>query len=209
MFVVINNHVLQGSGGNFPQVCLYDAGAQLLGYTDTNIKIQHSKFQKVPTGQHHNKFESPRPEGMPDIQNGGLQAVGVWPLKGRERDLGTQQAPYLLLIKRHYDAICVASVFVKWPDSSTWILCVFFRHFQISPSTTHGDNVEQLADNPCSCYIVTAAGPANPTSHGTIATSTMTETMRYPENAFGSTTEELWTIIKTGKKSIFIKISIE
>ncbi|KAJ4394096.1 hypothetical protein N0V93_003313 [Gnomoniopsis smithogilvyi] len=113
---------LKGSGGNFPQVCLYDGGAQLLGYTDTAIKIQHSKFWKLKGGQHHWKFDSPRPEGMPFIQDGGLSAVGVWPIPGRERDLGTQQAPYLLLIKRHYDAICISGVYVHWPDSSTWIL---------------------------------------------------------------------------------------
>lgn len=76
---------------------------------------------------------------MPDVEDGAVRAVGVWPLKRtdpdspvawhkddwpwpKEKEYYTSgvQAPYLTLIKRHYDAICIAHVRVRWPDESQW-----------------------------------------------------------------------------------------
>lgn len=57
------------------------------------------------------------------LLNGGIAAVGVWPAEGRE-DLKSAQAAYVTMIKRHFDAICVASVHVEWPDKTRWTLCV-------------------------------------------------------------------------------------
>lgn len=62
-------------------------------------------------------------EGMPTIPNGGLTAVGIWPAPGHESQ-GSNQAVYATMIKRHFDAICVAAVFIKWPDDFDWVLCV-------------------------------------------------------------------------------------
>lgn len=62
-------------------------------------------------------------DGMPTIPNGGLQAMGIWPAPGHE-DLSHNQAAYITMIKRHFDAICVAGVFVKWPDEIKWVLYV-------------------------------------------------------------------------------------
>lgn len=60
---------------------------------------------------------------MPTLPNGGLQALGIWPAPGHE-DLSLNQAAYVTMIKRHFDAICVAGVFIKWPDDISWVLCV-------------------------------------------------------------------------------------
>lgn len=60
---------------------------------------------------------------MPTILNGGLSSVGIWPRPDHE-DLGQQQAVYVTMIKRHFDAICVASVVLGWPDQRIWVLYV-------------------------------------------------------------------------------------
>lgn len=79
------------------------------------------KFKINPDGTGHDALTHARPEGMPMLLNGGIAAVGVWPAKGNE-NLGSAQAAYVTMIKRHFDAICVASVHVEWPDKSRWTL---------------------------------------------------------------------------------------
>lgn len=62
-------------------------------------------------------------EDMPTLPDGGLTGVGIWPAPGRE-GLGSQQAAYVTMIKRHFDAICIAAVVIKWPDGYEWVLYV-------------------------------------------------------------------------------------
>lgn len=77
---------------------------------------------------------------MPDIEDGGIRAVGIWPIrrsapgeppiqwhkddwpwpKPKEYYTSTVQTPYLTLIKRHYDAVCISHVRVEWPDGQNW-----------------------------------------------------------------------------------------
>lgn len=77
---------------------------------------------KLQAWSHMHNLEWGR-EGTPTISNGALQALGIWPAPGKE-DLKNQQAAYVTMIKRHFDAICVAAVHVKWPDDISWVLCV-------------------------------------------------------------------------------------
>lgn len=63
---------------------------------------------------------------MPRIPNGGLEGVKIWPAPGHE-ELGSNQAAYVTMVKRHFDAICVAAVFVTWPDDFDWVLYVASR----------------------------------------------------------------------------------
>lgn len=66
-------------------------------------------------------------EVLPLIPNGGLQAMGIWPAPGHEDSIRLNQAAYVTMIKRHFDAICVAAVYIKWPDDFSWVLCVKSR----------------------------------------------------------------------------------
>lgn len=114
----------QGAEGDFPQICLWNAAGQLLGWTDQKILLK-AKGMKKNKGddkdQWHNSKTIPRPGGMPFIENGGIAAVGVWPAPGKESMKGNQ-ATYVTMIKRHFDAVCVASVHVQWPDKTKWTL---------------------------------------------------------------------------------------
>lgn len=67
-------------------------------------------------------FEESR-QDMPAIGRGGLVTLGIWPAPDHE-ELGQAQAAYVTLIKRHFDAICVAQVFIKWNDDQLFLLCV-------------------------------------------------------------------------------------
>lgn len=69
----------------------------------------------------HSAFDHERPEGMPFIDSGGFKVVGVWPAPGKEQ-YKTNQPTYITLLKRHYDAVCIASVHVSFPDGSKWIV---------------------------------------------------------------------------------------
>lgn len=60
---------------------------------------------------------------MPYIASGGLQSLGIWPASD-EHSLGDNQAVYVTMFKRHFNPICIASVYVQWPDQSRWVLCV-------------------------------------------------------------------------------------
>ncbi|KAL1858762.1 hypothetical protein Daus18300_009896 [Diaporthe australafricana] len=53
-----------------------------------------------------------------------MEAVGIYPPKGKE-ELGLQQAAYATLMKRHWDAICIATVGIGWPDESFWMFHIY------------------------------------------------------------------------------------
>jgi hypothetical protein len=76
----------------------------------------------------HYNFESSR-QNMPPVRRGGLVTLGIYPTPDHE-DLSQAQAAYVTLIKRHFDAICVAEVFLKWNDEQLFLLCV---HNQTRP----------------------------------------------------------------------------
>ncbi|POS79253.1 hypothetical protein DHEL01_v202343 [Diaporthe helianthi] len=118
---------LQGSSGEFPQICLWNIHGQLIGYNDQTLRIAYSYDETPHDGweykgaqQYNNEIYR---QDMPTILNGGLDAVGIWPRPGHE-DRGKQQAAYVTMIKRHYDAICVASVVLAWPDGRSWVFYV-------------------------------------------------------------------------------------
>lgn len=97
---------------------MWNRHGELIGYNDQTIHFIDKAFDRA--GEYN--FESSR-QDMPEILNGGFKTVGIWPAPGRE-DLREQQATYVTMVKRHFDAICVASVFLKWFDDQTWLLCV-------------------------------------------------------------------------------------
>lgn len=77
---------------------------QLLGHNDQTIHIAKSKFAKC------NVFNDKGTRvDIPEILSGGLKILGIWPAPGLE-DRRDQQAIYVTMIKRHFDAICVSSV---------------------------------------------------------------------------------------------------
>lgn len=91
---------------------------QLVGYNDQTLHIAESKFDK------HKEFNSEwTREDIPELLSGGLKIVGIWPAPGLE-DRRDQQAIYVTMIKRHFDAICVSSVWVESHGEDKWLLCV-------------------------------------------------------------------------------------
>lgn len=95
---------------------------QLLGYNDQTLHIAESKFRE------HEKFNSEGTrEDIPELLSGGMKIVGLWPAPGLE-DRRDQQAIYVTMIKRHFDAICVSSVWVESHGEDKWLLCVIFPH---------------------------------------------------------------------------------
>lgn len=84
-------------------------------------KIKKKNKKEADKHQRHRGYTLPRPEGMPYIENGGIAAAGVWPAPGKE-SMKASQAAYVTMIKRHFDAVCVASVHVEWPDKTKWTL---------------------------------------------------------------------------------------
>ncbi|KAJ0103942.1 nkyrin repeat protein [Diaporthe amygdali] len=105
---------LKGAQGDFPQVCLWNAHGQLLGFNKQNLKL-YTKHK----GKGEFEASQERPEGMPEILNGGFQTVAIPSAPGQE-GLRGNQAAYVTMIKRSFDAICVASVHVQWPDGTNW-----------------------------------------------------------------------------------------
>lgn len=77
---------------------------QLLGYNDQTIHIAKSEFAK------YDEFNDKGTRvDIPEILSGGLKILGIWPAPGLE-DRRDQQAIYVTMIKRHFNAICVSSV---------------------------------------------------------------------------------------------------
>lgn len=91
---------------------------QLVGYNDQTIHIAERKFEKS------DKFndESTRVD-IPPILSGGFKVLGIWPAPGLE-DRRDQQAIYVTMIKRNFDAICVSSVWVESHGKDKWLLYV-------------------------------------------------------------------------------------
>lgn len=96
---------------------------QLVGYNDQTIHIAESKFS---SGSAEFNNEGTR-EDIPEILSGGLKTLGIWPAPGLE-DRRDQQAVYVTMIKRHFDAICVSSVWVESHGQDKWLLCVISPH---------------------------------------------------------------------------------
>ncbi|KAG8162250.1 hypothetical protein KVR01_008015 [Diaporthe batatas] len=120
---------LQGSSGEFPQICLWNIHGQIIGYNDQTIRIADPHFDfpfpKPPDPKFSQKYNDEiYREDMPTILNGGLNSVGIWPMPDNE-DMGKQQAVYVTMIKRHFDAICVASVILVWPDGRNWVFYAY------------------------------------------------------------------------------------
>lgn len=91
---------------------------QLVGYNDETIHIAEAKFDK------HDEFNTKGTrEDMPELLNGGFKTVGIWPAPGLE-ERGGQQAIYVTMLKRQFDAICVSSVWVESHGKDKWLLCV-------------------------------------------------------------------------------------
>lgn len=68
-------------------------------------------------------------EDIPLILSGGTKAIGIWPAPGLE-DHRDQQGVYVTMIKRHFDAICVADVFIEmgsYSNKDHWCLYVVSR----------------------------------------------------------------------------------
>lgn len=110
----------KGAGGDFPQFCLWNNHGQLIGYNDQTIKLRRLDYDEQ---WFIHPSENPRPKDMPYIPSGSLQTVGIWP-QPEKHWLGNNQAVYVTMFKRHFNPICIASVYVQWPDESRWVLCV-------------------------------------------------------------------------------------
>lgn len=111
---------------------------------------------------------------MPHIVSGSLHTMGIWP-NPENKDLGNNQAVYVTMFKRHFDPVCIASVYINWPDETRWILCVNNRQ-----------RIVIVFDKLTLLVAATVPGPAHPTCHGISATSTTA--IRGNKNASGWTT---------------------